>query len=1349
MKKLLSLFLPIIFIILAGCGGSTNADGDGSAPVAKIAGVITDVVNHEKQNYVEYKVIFTALELDKHIKVKLEKFEPIIKGCSVDRFSVEPTSFMLDTKGDNKTLFVSRVFYNCDGKALSGSNTISVKYNKYLVNKDGSKTRGPYTEILNEGDNQDVHYYELVTNPASATIQGSGQSQKIDVYVNDIAQQQPVEGTAVYAKVFNQRLGTLDQYSGITDATGRVSFIYTAPSTLPNEPLEIVFDTNATDPRPSSTTVINFGDESLVDGNVELLAVPKVHTIVTPKETRVLDLYLNDKDNMQPVAGATIYAEVFDQNLGTLDKYSAVTDERGHVVFEYTSPAKLPEERLRILFKVKGTNPIRKEGVFIDFGTTPIDASNYQLTSSSDTIRVANPNDTKTVDIYLSDTTTHQPVENQVIIAHVFDPKDGSLDKYSAVTNATGKATFAYTAPSTLPNEPFNITFELANSTPELKKDVKVIFGEEGIDGNLELIPAPKTYQISEGKQQRGLDLYLINKDTKEPVEGVKVSAKMFDPNLGTLDNYSGITDQRGHVVFNYIAPQELPNKSLNINFTVKGTDPLVTNSVTVDFGTSPVDSTNYLLTSDSNVVNVKEAGGSATINLYLSDKETHQPVENQTIIAYVFDQKDGVLNKYSEKTDNIGKASFEYTAPKDKLPSTPLNIKFELANSDPTLDKNITVTFGTDAGIYTYELIAGEDPYNIYENSKEYKITIYVSKTDENGKKTPAVNDKISAEFIQPALGSLSKYTVETDDSGKAVFTYISPKDISTLDTGTIEFYREINDKDRVKVNLKFDLQVEEGVKEVYLLPQTVQVSEEGAKTEIKVITVNSNNVGIATSLQLEQLTNGDGNDYGEFETTKITTNEDGVGKIVYTAPSVISDQPDRNITVTELNNNIKKTLSFEYISPTEGITLYELKVTVPDSIAVTKKDSISITIYKKGDESQIIDDENVKNVTVSVAKFADMILLPDASDKKTLTYDKAGKKAINIEAKTTSGIAIIKIDATIFNGKEDITISKEIPITIISGPIAAISLVYSGTAKSNGLFIDYYTVHAVDRYSNPVSAGFRIYPSLVAGAGAINMTDPYRVYGTDGHLRLVSGDTIFNDEKDPNKFDKVMTSDHLIILPSTGGVYKGNMGNWSIDEILSNDTLKLKEEYYAVESGKKLKYVIGSESRLLNGQISTAHVYADSGYENFETDKDGLVKLKIVYDPLFSGHTFALAANSYTQNTRSATALRGEFRSTSGYRSTPSPELIEIDGQTHNVTMHIIINDSGGEPLDNVKIIPSSIDFDSPLCSVDTDNSDLHADSGVITIAVKTKCNDTTNGCGTCTASWVNNNSGIYYEY
>ena len=632
-------------------------------------------------------------------------------------------------------------------------------------------------------------------------------------------------------------------------------------------------------------------------------------------------------------------------------------------------------------------------------------------------------------------------------------------------------------------------------------------------------------------------------------------------------------------------------------------------------------------------------------------------------------------------------------------------------------------------------KLIAYAPVTTVNTANQSIEITLQVNDLNTSPSK-PAVGEQINIEPISPADGGLDSFSKTTDTNGRVTFTYTS-SDIPKYGTNlNLTIYSDKYPDVKTVVTLNFTAQAEEVVANMYLAPSDFIVTSAGETKTIKIVTVNSQNIGMSTHLTIEQLNNADNVDYGSFNTTSLTTDASGSGSIIYTAPSDISALSNRSITVREDSANIQKTLqvNFAQTSTDANVTAYEINTIIPNSTSLNSDGTFVINIQKVGNPNIFIANADVKDVNIST-QFGQQLSIVNNN------YNSASTKNIDFTTHSLSGTVIVDISARVFDGTKDVILTTSVPVTILSGPVAAVSLFYVSTAYDSdlGIFKDKYTIHSVDKYSNPVNSGVQLYPTLL---------NSFKIVSGNGEI-LTNGNTSFKDS-----FASFLTDvnlgtdeDHLIILPSPNAFNKAYLGGWTISSVGDNNNLTLNEDYYGVDTSS-LSYIIGNKSRFVGDTVALADIQSTTG--SYLTDENGNVQFIVTYDPMLVGHTLSLSAVAY-DNSRSGIALRSNFR---GQGYSYSAENVANDGATHNSTISIAILPSGSGPLANVNIVPSSVSV-SPIeeCTINQATSDFTTDkNGQFTVEIITKGTTDANGIvteKTCTVSWNPNNSSIFYEY
>jgi hypothetical protein len=520
-------------------------------------------------------------------------------------------------------------------------------------------------------------------------------------------------------------------------------------------------------------------------------------------------------------------------------------------------------------------------------------------------------------------------------------------------------------------------------------------------------------------------------------------------------------------------------------------------------------------------------------------------------------------------------------------------------------------------------------------------------------------------------------------------------------------------------------------------VIPASFTVTSPGETQDITIVTVNSENFGISTDIQLEQPNNG--TDYGSFDTTDVTTDATGKAVVQYTAPSDITSLLERNITITETSQNISKELNIKFTTNTTPgqTTNYEIVADVPGSFAVDSIDKFGIKISEIGNPSNVISNDNVNEVNLT-STFSNMLVF--ANDTDNTTYTALGENTnILIESKTLSGIAIIEVSASIFDGTNIVNITASIPVTIISGPVTGMSMVYIGSIPScvstPQLHGDKYLIHAVDKYANPAQE-VRITPTLINGrkvtqqnTGQIN--NPGTPDFTD-----VSVDFIASN---------VTTDDRLIVTLDANHYDQRYLGNWSLNSITTNE-LEFDEIYTGVTTSG-LSYVVGDEKRVLGTDLVLAHIVDPAN--KYITDSSGALEVEVCFDPALAAHTVTLAAHVIDRGVRTGISAKKAFR-WSDFAS--SATTIDNDGLEQDVSVNLSIGGDIIEPLIDLDVLVSSfIVKTEPHCQITTTTNSVTTDgTGNVTLSVSTDGNTSaTGGVDECTLEWNTEPTSILYEY
>lgn len=901
-----------------------------------------------------------------------------------------------------------------------------------------------------------------------------------------------------------------------------------------------------------------------------------------------------------------------------------------------------------------------------------------------------------------------------------------SIESYPSTLSIEGDF-----GPSTCKPKTYSLKYqETITIDGHSKTTTKTLSGKLYPDGGpYKISVAPNSFTITSISQIEQVDVLLMQGD--KPVSDVNVTA-LLDLKYGMIDSYRKQTDSNGRVTFAYTAPKDIDSldgivAALKIQLEK---DPSVSSQVSIKFSkTIPIDTKNMKLYSTPTEVNITEALEKQTFSFYLIDELTHSPIKDVLLQVEFFDPNYGTLDHYSGMTNENGMVAFKYNAPANILSVNDFNITFRIANGTPPLERNVTVRFDHTS----YTLIADANII-VTKADSDQTIKVSLSKQENGGIEEPAVGKKVVAEYLMPMYGKLDTYEAEIDDSGFATFTYTSPARLDDLSDTNITFYYKENNNVIGKTTLLFrPSSTENQVRKLYVIPSKIIITEANENREIHIVTVNSKNIGVSSTVTIENPTLDDV-EYGEFDPSEpVSTDAGGNAKVTYIAPDSISGLFERNITFTDASGLTKEfVIDFEQSAVGD---IYEINVSIPDSLKVDDIDHISVTIHKKGDPNKVIEDDDVYNVNVT--SVFDNILTLDGGEK-SFEYKQAGTKTINVETSTLAGTAVLEINASIFNGDRNVTLETSIPVTVLSGPVSTMSMAYigSGDCQSEpGLPADKYLVHIVDKYSNPAQS-VTISPTLINGT---------KVTQTKSGQINNPGNPDFNDSTaDYSSIDD--SKDRLIILPTSDRTDQSYLGNWTIDEVLSNHELNFREEYYG-NLEENLTYVIGNEERVVGGNLAVAHIVSPSG--EYETDSGGGLKLEVCFDPALVTHTVSLAASTVNDGNRIGVGVKDFFR-WSKFNSTTV--TFDNDGALHAAGIRLGAEGLGVD-LANIRVETSSfIVKTKPHCKIDPTMPTIVVtdDAGVAAIRVVTDGNiSSTGGVNECSVTWNKTVGSIVSDY
>ena len=1182
----------------------------------------------------------------------------------------------------------------------------------------------------------DTSNYNLIAEPTAISVNKEDTGRVLDLYLENNSTTSPISGAVIIAKFINPKDGTLSSYSQTTDANGHVSFNF-IPPVIDEQALRSDFNiTFAVDgairPREANVTVaflaVGAVTTEVNTTNYNILAIPDTIKITPTDTAKVLDIYVENNSTNLPASDVVVIGHFFNPKYGTLDKYTATTDTTGHIRFNYNVPTTLPSGSIIINFELENASIKREANVTVNFVNTATNSSAYIFTVTPSETNITIGGESRTIEAFINNG-INNPVEGEVVYVDFTSDTQGRMNGFSATTDANGRVAFLYTSPdniTALYGSDINITLRMeSNSSKE--GNATIHFRDEILDYTL--MPTPTEITIDAVDVPKVFDLYLVDTVSNRVIPNKVIKVKTFDITKGTFDNYQATTDSNGHVVFNYTSPSILPSASdFNVTFIVDTITPIGDNNITIHFATPIAGNySDYNLTVLSNEINITSTGQSVTIKASLANGIVAGTGE--VILVQFFDGTKGIMNKFSGTTDTNGKVEFIYTSPDNLTDLNGSQIRLYMENNS---SQDVNITLNVDSAEYN---ITSEENLTIPTPATEYTISVGLSIKDTGGGYAPAIGKTIVAEYLMPIYGELASYEGVVGANGNVVFTYTSPSSLQNIADTNITFYYKENRTIISKTTLRFNGQTSNSPTKMFILPSSLTITAAGEEQNVTIVTVNAQNIGVSTTIGIEEPINGV-EDYGYFSSNVVTTDANGRAVVRYTAPNSISGLVERNITITETSQNIlTQELNIKYLNAGTSST-YDISVINKDSYFLDTLDQFTVVIHSFGSIDNKITDTDVLEVNLTTI-FPVML---NFNTNNTTTYSGQSSNPITIRTQTVSGTAAIEISALIFDGSKNVVLTKTIPIVILSGPVQSLSLFYKGTGTDAtfGIYQNFYTIHAVDKYNNPAREGTTLYPSVINGV-KLNKASAEK-----GQI-LAGSPATFKD--DTNPFNGINTDDLLAIIPKSTMHDNLYLGGWSISNA-SSSTLTLDEEYQGVTTPSLsflpgLNYLVGNSDRYVDGYgIATVDIQAENG--SYKTDANGNVGFEVRFDPILAGHTVTLSAHAYDIN-RTGVAKVAQLRWDT-FNS--SSKLITNDGTNAFFSLALSIS-NGLEHLVGVSIDPDSIKSSDSGCDLNISLPNILTTdiNGRIYVGISTGLGNST--ADECTITWDALGGNIYKEY
>ncbi|MEA1983598.1 MAG: hypothetical protein U9N39_08630, partial [Campylobacterota bacterium] len=440
-----------------------------------------------------------------------------------------------------------------------------------------------FTVGTNSGGSDYSDYNLSVVEPVTKTVTASLQSVVIDLYLEDM-NDRPAADQLILLDFFNGNKGTMTEnlsgtvsgFSGATDANGHAVFEYTAPvdiSDFNGTILTFRMDNNTSIEQNVTINVdTNASAKDYTDYTISLVDVNR--TITQSSQAEVFDVYLEDNSTgvAKPAVGDTIVVDFFDGNSGTLDRFSAVTDDNGRVAFTYTAPVDLSDlNGTTITFRVQNTS-IDNNKVDSTFTVSSNASSLSRLQVATSSITLSQDAETQSVTILAFNGNGEAFDGGRVTVRYPDVIVDGNVSggvfAQNSVDIVNGQAIFSFTGPDPLVSEnPLNFSFVYSEDsdinttlTVNYVPDIAKIVIDNG-----------NTIEVTQNGEIVIINLSVYDKDNSFYPDGnIKIKYPdevLTGKNVGSFDTTTAAVVD-GKASFNYTAPNPLDgNDSIIFTF--------------------------------------------------------------------------------------------------------------------------------------------------------------------------------------------------------------------------------------------------------------------------------------------------------------------------------------------------------------------------------------------------------------------------------------------------------------------------------------------------------------------------------------------------------------------------------------------------------------------------------------------------------------------------------------------------------------------------------------------------------------------------------------------------------------
>jgi hypothetical protein len=649
-----------------------------------------------------------------------------------------------------------------------------------------SKSDPSFDSSSPDGSNV-VNGYELVNITVPFDVNYAGERKQFKVQLLQYGV--PVIGATIKVAGLPAEFGIVSNASADTDNSGYAIFDYVGADPLLNGvyALDVFYEVVTTTPDTNTTTSttttpeyvvtqlqINVQESSDPTGNsaFSLVNVTNPFLVTYAGEEKTFSVQVLNQGT--PVKDEEVSVATLPTNFGLVSSATVISNESGYAVFNYiaSDPLVNGSYDLEIFHADENGSRISNNlHIVIDEGAQEFA---YQLTNASTPVILTEPNQKGDITVYLVDN-NGVGVKDKVVNMSILDNAYGTLTSTVSTTDESGKASFGYIASDNIVG--LSSTLLTASFTENGLSTTQQIEVKSESTFDYKLVNLTTPLIVKSSLQESLITVQLVNK-ANQPMVGKDVTITTIDSSYGSVSPAVAKTDTSGTATFTYKAPENilgLSTTQATISFTENGLtiSEILTISMEVGF--------DYKLTNLTTPIIIKAPDEKHNVTVQLVDIN-NQGVQGKDIAISAIDVNYGFITPTVSTTDASGVATFEYTASSSLsgLSTTTATVSF--SESGLTISELLTLSVET---AFDYKFSNPTSPLIVQTAKQESDVGVYLVNSAGIG-----IPDKdVSITTIDRAYGSITPTTIQTDESGRAVFKYTAPESLDGLKSTTAKF--------------------------------------------------------------------------------------------------------------------------------------------------------------------------------------------------------------------------------------------------------------------------------------------------------------------------------------------------------------------------------------------------------------------------------------------------------------------------------------------------------------------------------------------------------------------------------